>query len=126
MGQHQLLTRRGLQRKPSASRGIYLVALPFTTKTKRQNERIRTTVTHPSVTCNADVTPSLTMSSKQIAAVVEKRHDNVKRTIENLANQGVISFTQIEETSHQIEDGEKAANGVFASSVALIGIESDL
>ncbi len=42
-----------------------------------------------------------TMTSKQIAVVVEKRHDNVKRTIENLANQGVISFTQIEETSHQ-------------------------
>lgn len=46
-------------------------------------------------------TPSLTMSSKQIAAVVDKRHDNVKRTIENLANQSVISFTQTEETSHQ-------------------------
>jgi phage regulator Rha-like protein len=46
------------------------------------------------------------MSSKQIAAVVEKRHDNVKRTIETLANQGIISYPQI-------EDGEKAANGVF-------------
>jgi len=76
-------------------------------------------VTHPSVTCNADVTPSLTMSSKQIAAVVEKRHDNVKRTIETLANQGIISYPQI-------EDGEKAANGVFSSSVATIGIELDL
>ena len=50
-------------------------------------------------------TPSLTMSSKQIAAVVDKRHDNVKRTIENLANHGVISYPQI-------EDGEKSANGV--------------
>ena len=48
-----------------------------------------------------NATPSQTMTSKQIAVVVEKRHDNVKRTIENLANQGVISFTQIEETSHQ-------------------------
>lgn len=46
-----------------------------------------------------------TMTSKQIAVVVEKRHDNVKRTIENLANQGVISYPQI-------EDGQKAANGV--------------
>ena len=42
---------------------------------------------------------------------------NVKRTIETLANQGVISFTQIEETSHQ---------GAGARSVAPIGIESDL
>ena len=38
-----------------------------------------------------------TMSSKQIASMVEKRHDNVKRTMENLYNQGVISFTQFEE-----------------------------
>ena len=49
----------------------------------------------------ATATANATMTSKQIAAVVDKRHDNVKRTIENLANQGVISFTQIEETSHE-------------------------
>jgi len=46
-----------------------------------------------------------TMSSKQIAEVVDKRHDNVKRTIETLAKQGVIS-------QPQIEDGIKSANGV--------------
>jgi phage antirepressor YoqD-like protein len=47
-----------------------------------------------------------TMSSKQIADVVDKRHDNVKRTIETLAKQGVIS-------QPQIEDGNKSANGVI-------------
>lgn len=47
----------------------------------------------------------LTMTSKEMADLTEKRHDNVKRTIETLANQGVISRPQI-------EDGAKAANGV--------------
>ena len=41
--------------------------------------------------------PSLTMTSREIAELVEKRHDNVKRTIETLAQQGVIEFPQIEE-----------------------------
>jgi phage antirepressor YoqD-like protein len=34
---------------------------------------------------------SLTMSSQEIADLVESRHDSVKRTIERLANQGVIA-----------------------------------
>lgn len=46
------------------------------------------------------------MTSKEMADLTEKRHDNVKRTIETLANQGVIARPQI-------EDGEKAANGVI-------------
>lgn len=37
------------------------------------------------------------MTSVEIADMVEKRHDNVKRTIESLAEQGVIEFPQIEE-----------------------------
>lgn len=37
------------------------------------------------------------MTSLEIASLVEKRHDNVKRTIETLAERGVISFPQIEE-----------------------------
>lgn len=45
------------------------------------------------------------MTSKEIADLVEKRHDNVKRTIESLANQGVISYPQI-------EDGIRSANGI--------------
>lgn len=40
---------------------------------------------------------ALTMTSQEIADLVEKRHDNVKRTIESLANQGVIESPQIEE-----------------------------
>lgn len=42
-----------------------------------------------------------TMSSKQIAEVVDSRHDSVKRTIERLAEKGVISFTPMVETSHE-------------------------
>ncbi|NUA26132.1 ORF6N domain-containing protein [Cupriavidus basilensis] len=37
------------------------------------------------------------MSSREIADLVEKRHDNVKRTIETLAERGVIAFPQTEE-----------------------------
>lgn len=40
---------------------------------------------------------SLTMSSREIAELVESRHDNVKRTIETLAFKGVIAFPQTEE-----------------------------
>jgi len=62
---------------------------------------------------------SLTMTSREIAELVEKRHDNVKRTIETLAEKGVIARPQIEETeeinnlglprkvSHFIFTGEK-------------------
>lgn len=41
------------------------------------------------------------MSSREIAELVESRHDNVKRSIERLSNQGVIRFTPSEETSHE-------------------------
>lgn len=57
---------------------------------------------------NALTTPAdlpLTMTSREIADLVEKRHDNVKRTIETLVEKGVIARPQI-------EDGPKAANGV--------------
>lgn len=37
------------------------------------------------------------MTSLEIAELVEKRHDNVKRTIENLVKQGIITSPQIEE-----------------------------
>jgi phage antirepressor YoqD-like protein len=40
---------------------------------------------------------ALRMTSQEIAELVEKRHDNVKRTIEALANQGVIVRPQIED-----------------------------
>ncbi len=56
----------------------------------------------------------LTMSSYEIASLVEKRHDNVKRTIENLVKQGVIA-------QPQIEDGEKAANHVVTKNYVFAG-----
>ena len=46
------------------------------------------------------------MTSLEIAELVEKRHDNVKRTIESLVNANIIS-------NPQIEDGIKSANGVI-------------
>jgi phage antirepressor YoqD-like protein len=46
------------------------------------------------------------MTSREIADLVELRHDNVKRSIEKLISDGVISHPQI-------EDGIKAANGVM-------------
>lgn len=46
-----------------------------------------------------------TMTSLEIAELVEKRHDNVKRTIETLANSGVIQCPQIEDIkNHQNRD----------------------
>lgn len=39
-------------------------------------------------------TEPLTMSSLEIAELVEKRHDSVKRTIDALENRGVVTFTQ--------------------------------
>ncbi|MCW9717364.1 phage antirepressor KilAC domain-containing protein [Avibacterium sp. 21-599] len=45
---------------------------------------------------------SIKMSSREIAELCEKRHDNVKRTIDMLAEKGVIAFPQFE---------EKATNG---------------
>lgn len=42
-------------------------------------------------------TDQLTMSSREIAELVESRHDNVKRTMESLSNKGLIAFTQSEE-----------------------------
>jgi len=46
-----------------------------------------------------------TMNSREMADLVEKRHDSVKRTIETLVTAGAIS-------KPQIVDGEKAANNV--------------
>lgn len=45
---------------------------------------------------NLVTTAALTMSSQEIADMVGKRHDNVKRTIETIAQQGVIALPQIE------------------------------
>lgn len=53
---------------------------------------------------NALAVPStapITMSSREIAELVESRHDSVKRSIERLRDQGVVSFTPSVETSHE-------------------------
>ena len=44
----------------------------------------------------AESSPAV-MSSLEISAIVEKRHDNVKRTIETLLVKGIITSPQIEE-----------------------------
>lgn len=54
------------------------------------------------------------MTSLEIAELVEKRHDNVKRTIESLVNANIIS-------NPQIEDGIKSANGVIPKVFVFTG-----
>ena len=49
---------------------------------------------------------ALTMSSREIAELVEKRHDNVKRTVETLVQREVITLPQIEETSFKDSAGK--------------------
>jgi len=49
-----------------------------------------------------------TMTSREIADLVELRHDNVKRSVMDLHQKGIISHPQI-------EDGEKSGNGVIES-----------
>lgn len=56
-------------------------------------------------------TVAQTMSSREIAELVEKRHDNVKRTIETLVERGVIASPQIEEKP---TTGRPAAEYVFS------------
>ncbi len=53
------------------------------------------------------VTNSITMTSREMADLTEKRHDSVKRTIDTLAEKGVIAFPQIVETSFTGADGRK-------------------
>ncbi|GAB6263918.1 Rha family transcriptional regulator [Photobacterium sp. R1] len=45
----------------------------------------------------APVANELTMSSREIADLVESRHDSVKRTIERLSERGIISITPLVE-----------------------------
>lgn len=54
-----------------------------------------------------------TMSSREIAELVEKRHDNVKRVIESCADRGVFTLPQIEETSFTGVDGRKQTASVY-------------
>lgn len=45
------------------------------------------------------------MSSREIAELVSKRHDNVKRTIETLVERGVITCPQVEDESYKDGSG---------------------
>lgn len=53
------------------------------------------------------------MNSLEISELVNKRHDNVKRTVENLVEQKVITLPQIEETSFLNTIGRKQNTKVF-------------
>ena len=55
----------------------------------------------------------LTMTSREIAELTGKRHDNVKRTIENLIVAGVITLPQIEETSFIDSIGKRQTMNVY-------------
>lgn len=46
------------------------------------------------------ITTQQTMSSREIADLVDQRHDNVKRTMETLGEKGVITLPQIEEVAN--------------------------
>ena len=56
---------------------------------------------------------TLTMSSREIAELVEKRHDNVKRTIEMLVDRGVITLPQIEEVSFKDSIGKTQRVSIY-------------
>ncbi|MCK3654256.1 antirepressor [Pasteurellaceae bacterium Macca] len=45
---------------------------------------------------------SITMSSREIAELVESRHDHVKRSIERLADKGVIQLPPMEEVKNHL------------------------
>ena len=51
-----------------------------------------------------------TMSSREIAELLECRHDNVRRTIERLADRGVISLPPMEEVKVQRERREETVH----------------
>lgn len=53
------------------------------------------------------------MTSLEIAELVEKRHDNVKRTIKSLVDQRVITLPQFEETSFLNSIGRKQNTIVY-------------
>jgi phage regulator Rha-like protein len=59
-----------------------------------------------------------TMSTKEIADLTGKRHDNVKRTIERLAAQGVIALPPMEEVSFTGADGRSQRTTEYRSASA--------
>jgi len=55
----------------------------------------------------------LSINSRDIAELVEARHDNVKRTIEMLAEKGVIVRPQIEDEQNIDKMGRSRTTGVY-------------
>lgn len=55
----------------------------------------------------------MTMSSREIADLVEKRHDNVKRTVEMLADRGTIVRPQIEDEQDTDTMGRVRTTSVY-------------
>lgn len=53
---------------------------------------------------------AMSMTSQEISDLVESRHDSVKRTIDRLANQGVISLPPLVEVKVQRERREETVN----------------
>lgn len=58
-------------------------------------------------------TGSMTMNSRDIAELVEKRHDNVKRTIETLVDRAVIVCPQIEDEQSTDAMGRSRTTQVY-------------
>jgi phage regulator Rha-like protein len=59
------------------------------------------------------LTSSVQMTSLEIATLVEKRHDNVKRTIETLVTQGLITHPQIEGESYVDGSGRTVVTKIY-------------
>ena len=64
---------------------------------------------------NGIMNVGLSINSREISEMVEKRHDNVKRTIETLIGQGVITHPQIEEVEDKqsLSPNNKTKSYVF-------------
>jgi phage regulator Rha-like protein len=64
-----------------------------------------------------DLINSVTMTSREIADLVESRHDKVKQSIERLAGRGVIGLPRWGNTS--IRSAARPPNTAFASAIAM-------
>lgn len=86
---------RAVKFKPVISELILTKVMPLFISAVAQ---IKPVEIAPKIELNpVSVNQPLMMSSQEIANVVKRRHDNVKRTMEMLQNKELISITQIEE-----------------------------
>lgn len=76
------------------------------------NLSLHTTNSTPFNSSIIDATETtIKMTSQEIADLVQKRHDNVKRTVETLVESGVIQLPQIEGVKNHL--GQTVTNYVF-------------